>query len=139
MSKCHIVGNLMPRLICYRLMNCCCRQLLDSILGLLLMWFLMQGLRTDYIAHVSLSWGEVSITVCYIFYRTIVLVNRVAKSVKCLTTAACLTADPGVASSILARPPTFVEIHHEKLSMVIFLPSADSFKKGCCQEKCVVR
>ena len=51
-------------IICYRLMNCCCRQLLDSILGLLLMWFLMQGLRTDYIAHVSLSWGEVSITVC---------------------------------------------------------------------------
>ena len=95
-------------IICYRLMNCCCRQLLDSILGLLLMWFLMQGLRTDYIAHVSLSWGEVSITVCNIFYRTIVLVNLIVQSVKCLTTDACLTADPGVASLIPARSNTFV-------------------------------
>ena len=28
---------------------------------------------------------------------------------------------------------TFVEIDHEMISMVILLPSADSFKKGCCQ------
>ena len=28
---------------------------------------------------------------------------------------------------------TFVEIDHEIISTVIFLPSADSFKKGCCQ------
>ena len=46
---------------------------------------------------------------------------------------ACLTADPGVASSIPARLHTFVEIDHEIISTVIFLPSADSFKKGCCQ------
>ena len=45
----------------------------------------------------------------------------------------CLTADPGVASSIPARYHTFVEIDHEIISTVIFLPSADLFKKGCCQ------
>ena len=27
--------------------------------------------------------------------------------------------------------PYFVEIDHEIISMVIFLPSAESFKKGC--------
>ena len=45
----------------------------------------------------------------------------------------CLTAIPGVASSIPARSHTFVEIDHEIISTVILLPSADSFKKGCCQ------
>ena len=48
-------------------------------------------------------------------------------------TDACLTADPGVASSIPARYHTFVEIDHEIISTVILLPSADLFKKGCCQ------
>ena len=38
----------------------------------------------------------------------------------------CLTADPGVASSILARSHTFVEIDCEIISMVILLPSAES-------------
>ena len=51
----------------------------------------------------------------------------------CLATDACLTAIPGVASSIPARSHTFMEIDHEKISTVILLPSADSFKKGCCQ------
>ena len=46
---------------------------------------------------------------------------------------ACLTADPRVASLIPARSHTFVEIDHEIISTVILLPSADSFKKGCCQ------
>ena len=58
---------------------------------------------------------------------------RVAQSVTCLATDACQTADPGVASSIPARSHTFVEIDHEIISTVILLPSADSFKKGCCQ------
>ena len=40
---------------------------------------------------------------------------------------------PGVPSSILARSHTFVEIDHEIISTVILLPSAESFKKGCCQ------
>ena len=59
--------------------------------------------------------------------------GRVAQSVTCLATDACLTADPGVASSTLAGSHTFVEIDHEIISTVILLPSADSFKKGCCQ------
>ena len=59
--------------------------------------------------------------------------GRVAQSVTCLATDACLTAYPGVASSIPARSHTFVEIDHEIISTVILLPSADSFKKGCCQ------
>ena len=39
--------------------------------------------------------------------------GRVAQSVACLATDACLTADPGVASSIPVRSHTFVEIDHE--------------------------
>ena len=38
-----------------------------------------------------------------------------------------------VASSIPVRSHTFVEIDHEMISTVILLPSADLFKKGCCQ------
>ena len=38
----------------------------------------------------------------------------------------CLTADPGVASSIPAQSHTFVEIDHEIISMAILLPSTDS-------------
>ena len=59
--------------------------------------------------------------------------GRVAQSVTCLATDACLTADPGVPSSIPAPYHTFVEINHEIISTVILLPSADLFKKGCCQ------
>ena len=32
-----------------------------------------------------------------------------------------------------ARSHTFLEIDHEIISTVIHFPSADSFKKGCCQ------
>ena len=35
--------------------------------------------------------------------------------------------------SIPARSHTFVEIDHEIFSMVILLPSAETFKKSCCQ------
>ena len=59
--------------------------------------------------------------------------GRVAQSVTCLATDAYLTADPGVARSIRARSHTFVEIDHEIISTVILLPSAESFKKYCCQ------
>ena len=59
--------------------------------------------------------------------------GRVAQLVTRLATDACLTADPGVVSSIPVRSHTFVEIDHEMTSTVILLPSADSFKKGCCQ------
>ena len=56
--------------------------------------------------------------------------GRVAQSVTCLATDACLIADPGVASSIPVWSHTFVEINHEKISTVILLPSTDSFNKG---------
>ena len=46
--------------------------------------------------------------------------SRVAQSVTCLATDASLTADQGVASSILARSHTFVEIDHD--STVIISP-----------------
>ena len=69
----------------------------------------------------------------FFFLLTIDLPGRVAQSVTCLATDACLTADPGVASSIPARSHTFVEIDHEIISTDILLPLADSFKKGCCQ------
>ena len=59
--------------------------------------------------------------------------GRIAQSVTCLATDACLTADPGVASSIPAWYHAFVEIDHEIISKVILLPSADLFKKDCCQ------
>ena len=60
--------------------------------------------------------------------------GRVAQPVIArLVTDASMTADPGVASSVTARSHTFLEIYHEIISTVILLPSADSFKKGCCQ------
>ena len=43
------------------------------------------------------------------------------QSVTCLATDACLTADPGVASSIPAWSHTLVEIDHEIISTVILL------------------
>ena len=61
------------------------------------------------------------------------LPGRVAQSVTCLATDTCLTADPGVVSLIPVQSHTFVEIDHEIISTFILLPSADSFKKGCCQ------
>ena len=63
----------------------------------------------------------------------VIVPRRVAQSVTCLATDACLTADPGVASSIPAWYHTFVEIDHEIISTVILLPSAGLFKSGCCQ------
>ena len=63
----------------------------------------------------------------------LVLPGHVGQSVMCLATDASLTADPRVASFIPAPSHTFVEIDHEIISMVILLPSAESFVKGCCQ------
>ena len=59
--------------------------------------------------------------------------GRIAQSVTCLATDACLTVILGVVSSNPAWSHTFVEIDQELISTVILLPSADSFKKGCCQ------
>ena len=48
------------------------------------------------------------------------------QSLTCLATDVCLTANPGVASSILARSYTFADIDHEIISMAFLLPSTDS-------------
>ena len=61
------------------------------------------------------------------------LPGRVAQSITCLATDVSLTADPGAASSFLARSHMFVEIDYEIISTVILFPSAESFKKDCCQ------
>ena len=81
------------------------------------------------------------------------LPGRVAQSVTCLATDACLTADPGVASSIPLRSHTFVEIDQEMISTVILLlPLIHSFVGGykfvefvlfgsviaCCPSLCFV-
>ena len=58
--------------------------------------------------------------------------GHVAQSVTCLATDVSLTADPGVVSSIPAQSHTFVEIDSGIISTVFLLPSAESFKKGCC-------
>ena len=63
----------------------------------------------------------------------VLLPGRVAQSVTCQATDVSLTADPGIGRSIPARSHNFVEIDHEIISTVILLPSAESFKKGCCQ------
>ena len=50
------------------------------------------------------------------------LPGRVAQSVTCLATDSCLTADPGVASLILVRSHTFVEIMKLFLGSFSYLP-----------------
>ena len=88
------------------------------------------------VAYLGLYVVLPNFTVCNKVYFSLsydVASGCVAKVVTCLATDAKLTADPGVASSIPARSHTFVEIDHEVISMVILLPSTESFKKGCCQ------
>ena len=69
-----------------------------------------------------------------LLYRSVYLIpGREVQSVTCLAKDAYLTAYPGVAGWIPAWSLTFVEIDHEIISMVILLPSTESFKKGCCQ------
>ena len=100
---------------------------------LVLVWFsILLSLSSK---HWQKTDAHLTISAVYIWETNpcILLPGSVAQSVTCLATDACLTADPGVASSIPARSHTFVEIDHEILSTVILLPSADSFKKGCCQ------
>ena len=77
--------------------------------------------------------------ICWYIYNAFTSSNtrhtsgRVAQSVKCLKTDVSLTAEPGVASLIPALSHTFIKIDHGIISTVILLPSAESFKKGCCQ------
>ena len=81
-----------------------------------------------YTLVISLGTLSITITTIYDYFIPGYMPGRIAQSVTCLATDACLTA-----SSIPARYHTLVEIDHEMISTVILLPSADSFKKGCCQ------
>ena len=67
------------------------------------------------------------------------LPGHVGQLVTCLATDASLIADPGVARSNPAWSHNFVEIDHEIISTLILLPSAESFRKGCCQLQAKVR
>ena len=91
--------------------------------------------KQSYVGLGCLSWPfwQATTKLLFFFLYKFNLPGRVAQSVTCLATDACLTADPGVASSTPVRSHTFVEIDHEMISTVILLPSADLFKKGCCQ------
>ena len=53
--------------------------------------------------------------------------ERLGRAVQPIT---CLTADPGVSSSIPAQSHTFVENDHEMISMAILLPSTDLRRVG---------
>ena len=54
-------------------------------------------------------------------------ISREGQKMHCVAQSeTCLTTDPGIASSILARSHFFVEIDHEIISTAILLPSADS-------------
>ena len=79
------------------------------------------------------NWKNTGIHFRFEEQTIILLLGRIAQSVTCLTTDASLTADPGDESLIPARSHTFLEINHEIISTVILLPSAESFKKDCCQ------
>ena len=63
----------------------------------------------------------------------------IGQSVRCLTVDACMTADPGVGSSIPARSNTFVEIDLEIISTVIILPSVDSRRVVSYKRKYVLK
>ena len=52
--------------------------------------------------------------------------GHIVQWVTCLAADTCLTADPGVVGSILARSHTFLEINNKIISTVILPPSADS-------------
>ena len=62
--------------------------------------------------------------------------GRLAQSVKRLATDASLTADPGVASLILARSHTFLETDHEIISMAILLPSVEELLSVTSESMC---
>ena len=69
--------------------------------------------------------------------------GRVAQSVTCLATDPCLTAIPGVASSIPARSHTFVEIDHERsfssLPLIHSRRVVVSYKRKYVHELLVIR
>ena len=95
---------------------------------------------------VKSDWALVSPSVSQGIIRGLLLF-RIAQLVRCLTADmcliadTCLTADPGVTSSITARSHTFLEIDHEIISMVFFLPFTDvaSYKRMYVHEVLINR
>ena len=59
-------------------------------------------------------------------HNTKCLLRRIVQSLTCMTTDACLSADPGKASLISLRSHSFVEIDHKIFSMAILLLSTVS-------------
>ena len=55
-----------------------------------------------------------------------ILIPPVVQSIRCLTADTCLTADPGVVSSILTRSHTFMEVDHEIIARAILVTTTDS-------------
>ena len=101
--------------------------------GLIIRSYVLRTKRL-YHAHATYSVDDVRLKKrCYIMKGLHRIPGRIAQSVTCLAKDASLTADPGVVSLIRAPSHTFVEIDYEIISMVILLPSAESFKKDCCQ------
>ena len=60
---------------------------------------------------------------CVTRYHSLYKPGRVAQLVTCLATDACLTADPGVASSILVRSHTFVKLFLRSFSSLPLIHS----------------
>ena len=86
-------------------------------------------------AHLSWAWNsfyniEARFVSDFLSAETLTLLNLLSTFLK---TCSGLTQVTYEKKKIPARSHTFVEIDHEIISTVIFLPSADSFKKGCCQ------
>ena len=63
---------------------------------------------------------------CLVFVLTFIYLPTWCTPGRLAQSVTCLTADPGVASWILARSHTFAEIDHEITSTAIVLTSADS-------------
>lgn len=53
-------------LFCRRV-NVCMTQLLDTVLGLILMYFLMHNNKAQYLANICLAYGDVCDCLCLIF------------------------------------------------------------------------
>ena len=70
---------------------------------------------------------------CHLFYF-LLIPGRIAQSITCLATDACLTADPG--SRVRSRAGPILSwrlIMKSFLQSFSSLPLNESFKKGCCQ------
>ena len=91
---------------------------------LLKFYYLTVQQETYKTCHMNLKFVVISRQIYETFHIDLVP-GCEGQSVTCLAADMCLTADPGIMSSIPALSHTFIEIDHEIISTVIFL-SADS-------------